>query len=202
MKLIGLTGGVGSGKSTVAGMLRELGAEVIDADDGAHAVYAPGTPGFDSVVREFGPDYIRDGRIDRRRLGELVFHDDEARLRLNAIVHPLVREWMADRTAEAAERGADVLVHDVPLLFENGLNAMYEEVILVYAPPGVQLERLISGRRVPADRARAMIASQMPMDEKRRLARLVVDNSGSREDTREQVKRLWDGVLVRRHPGA
>jgi dephospho-CoA kinase len=197
LKLIGLTGGVGSGKSTVAGMLRELGAEVIDADDGAHAVYAPGTPGFDSVVREFGTSFVRDGGVDRRRLGELVFNDDDARKRLNAIVHPLVREWMADRTAEAAERGAEVVVHDVPLLFENGLEAMYEEVILVYAPAGVQLERLLSGRGVPEDRARAMIATQMPMDEKRRLARLVVDNSGSREDTRQQVKRLWDNVLVR-----
>ncbi|MGA7913113.1 MAG: dephospho-CoA kinase [Candidatus Dormiibacterota bacterium] len=197
MKLIGLTGGVGSGKSTVADMLRELGAEVIDADEAAHAAYAPGSPGFDAVVREFGPEYGRDGHIDRKRLGELVFNDDEARRRLNAIVHPLVREWMADRTAESAERGAEVVVHDVPLLFENGLAAMYEEVILVYVPAAVQLERLRSGRGVPEDRARAMIAAQMPMDDKRRLARLVVDNSGTREETREQVKRLWDGVLVR-----
>ncbi|HUY74871.1 MAG TPA: dephospho-CoA kinase [Candidatus Dormibacteraeota bacterium] len=197
MKLIGLTGGVGSGKSTVADMLRELGAEVVDADEAAHAAYSPGSSGFDSVVREFGRDYARDGSIDRARLGELVFHDDDARRRLNAIVHPLVRDWMAHRTAEAAERGAEIVVHDVPLLFENGLEAMYEEVILVYVPAAVQLERLVSGRGVPEDRAQAMIAAQMPMDEKRRLARLVVDNSGTREETREQVKRLWDGALVR-----
>lgn len=197
MKLIGLTGGVGSGKSTVADMLRELGAEVIDADEAAHSAYAPGSPGFDSVVREFGPGYVRDGRIDRVRLGELVFNDAEARGRLNAIVHPLVRAWMARRTAEAAERGAQIVVHDVPLLFENGLETMYEEVILVYVPAAVQVKRLVSGRGVPEDRARAMIAAQMPMDEKRRLARLVVDNSGSREKTREQVKLLWDRLLVR-----
>jgi dephospho-CoA kinase len=202
LKLIGLTGGVGSGKSTVADMLRDLGAEVIDADDAAHAVYAPGTPGFDEVVREFGPSYVRDGGIDRGRLGELVFNDVEARKRLNAIVHPLVREWMADRTSEAAERGAEVVVHDVPLLFENGLEATYEAVILVYAPEAVQLERLMSGRGVQEGRARAMIAAQMPMEEKRRLARLVVDNSRSRDETRAQVKRLWDGELVRQPPGA
>ena len=197
MKLIGLTGGAGSGKSTVAEMLRALGAEVIDADEAAHAAYARGTAGFDAVVREFGPDYTRDGHIDRARLGELVFHDADARRRLNAIVHPLVREWMALRTVEAAERGVEVLVHDVPLLYENGLQAMYEEVILVYVPAAVQLERLVSGRGVPEARAQAMIASQMPMEEKRRLARLVVDNSGTREETRAQVKRIWDSLLVR-----
>lgn len=197
MKLIGLTGGVGSGKSTVADLLRELGAEVIDADEAAHSAYAPGSPGFDSVVREFGPGCVREGQIDRARLGELVFNDAEARRRLNAIVHPLVRDWMARRTAEAAERGAKIVVHDVPLLFESGLEPMYEEVILVYVPAAVQVKRLVSGRGVPENRARAMIAAQMPMEEKRRRARLVVDNSGSREKTREQVKLLWDRVMVR-----
>ncbi|HYR50355.1 MAG TPA: dephospho-CoA kinase, partial [Candidatus Eisenbacteria bacterium] len=110
MKLIGLTGGGGSGKTTVSKMLRDLGAVVIDADEAAHAVYEPGSPGFDAVVREFGPDYVRDERIDRARLGELVFNDAGARRRLNAIVHPLVREWMAARTAEAALGGAAVVV--------------------------------------------------------------------------------------------
>jgi dephospho-CoA kinase len=109
---------------------------------------------------------------------------------------------MADRTSEAAERGAEVVVHDVPLLFENGLEAMYEAVILVYAPEAVQLERLMSGRGVQEGRAQAIIATQMPMEDKRRLARLVVDNSRSRDETRAQVKRLWDGELVRQPPGA
>jgi len=181
----------------VADMLRELGAEVVDADEAAHAAYEPGSAGFDAVVREFGSDYVRDGHIDRARLGELVFHDDDARRRLNAIVHPLVREWMARQTAEAAEHGAEVIVHDVPLLFENRLEATYGEVILVYVPAAVQLERLRSGRGLPEDRARAMIAAQMPMEEKRRLARLMVDNSGTREETQEQVRRLWDRWLVR-----
>src|SRR5436309_4757499 len=114
MKVIGLTGGVGSGKSTVAEMLRELGATVLDADQAAHTVYEPGSLGFDLIEREFGPEYVHDDRVDRARLGELVFNDADARQRLNAIVHPLVREWMAARTADALIHGATVVVQDVP----------------------------------------------------------------------------------------
>ena len=177
-------------------MLRELGAEVLDADDATHAVYEPGGPAFDEVVREFGPQYVRDGRIDRKRLGELVFNDEDARLRLNAIVHPQVREWMAARTAEAAERGAEVVVQEVPLLFENGLDRLYGQVVLVYVPEALQLQRLRE-RGVDERRARAIIGSQMPIEAKRKLADHVIDNSGSQDATREQVKTLWDLVLAR-----
>lgn len=191
MKVIGLTGGVGSGKSTVAEMLRELGATVIDADQAAHEVYAPGTRGFEAVVAEFGSDFVRDGAIDRERLGMLVFNDAAALRRLNAIVHPLVREWMAARTAEAFERGDQIVIQDVPLLFENGLEGLFSSVLLVYAPAEVQLERLVEGRRVPPERARAIIAAQMPIEEKRRRAHHVVDNSGTIEQTRSQVEEVW-----------
>lgn len=191
MKLIGLTGGVGSGKSTVAEMMRELGAEVVDADEATHAVYEPGSPGFDAVVREFGEAYVDGGRIDRSRLGELVFRDDDARRRLNAIVHPLVREWMAQKTAEAAERGVEVVVQDVPLLFENGLERLFSSVVLVYVPEDVQVERLVSGRGFTPERARAMIAAQMPIENKRGLAHHVINNSGKREDTQTQVRAIW-----------
>ena len=191
MKLIGLTGGVGSGKSTVAEMLRELGATVIDADEATHAVYAPGTPGFDAVVREFGPEFVRDGAIDRRLLGALIFADEEARQRLNAVVHPLVRDWMAARTMEAIERGVEIVIQDVPLLYENNLESLFSSVLLVWTPPEVQLQRLVTGRGVPAERARAMIAAQMPIDEKRRRAHHVIDNSGSIEQTRAQVEETW-----------
>ena len=194
MKLIGLTGGAGSGKSTVAEMFRELGADVVDADEASHAVYAPGSPGFDSVVAEFGEEYVRGGQIDRGRLGELVFKDGDARRRLNAIVHPLVREWMAERTAEAVERGAEVVIHDVPLLFESGLEGLYADVICVYVPPEVQSTRLVEGRGVSRERAQAMIAAQMPIDEKRRRAQHVIDNSGTRDHTREQVRKLWSEI--------
>ena len=191
MKLVGLTGGVGSGKSTVAEMMRELGAEVVDADEATHAVYEPGNPGFDAVVREFGEAYVDAGRIDRSRLGELVFRDDDARRRLNSIVHPLVRDWMAQRTAEAAERGAEVVVQDVPLLFENGLERLFSSVVLVYVPEELQVERLVSGRGFAPERARAMIAAQMPIENKRGLAHHVINNSGTREETQAQVKAVW-----------
>jgi dephospho-CoA kinase len=195
MKLVGLTGGVGSGKSTVAEMMRELGAQVVDADEAAHAVYEPGSPGFDALVREFGNEYVDGGRIDRSRLGELVFHDDDARRRLNSIVHPLVRDWMAQRTAEAAQRGAEVVVQDVPLLFENGLERLFSTVVLVYAPEEVQIERLVSGRGFTPERARAMIAAQMPIENKRGLAHHVINNSGAREDTQAQVKAVWKQLI-------
>jgi dephospho-CoA kinase len=177
-------------------MLRELGAEVLDADEAAHAVYEPGGPAFDEVVREFGTEYVRDGRIDRKRLGELVFNDEDARLRLNAIVHPQVREWMAARTAEAVERGAEVVVQEVPLLFENGLGRLFGQVVLVYVPESLQLQRLME-RGVDEKRARSIIGSQMPIEEKRRLADHVIDNSGSQDATREQVSKFWGLLLAR-----
>jgi dephospho-CoA kinase len=191
LKLIGLTGGAGSGKSTVAEMFRELGAVVVDADEATHAVYASGSEGFNQVVREFGQEYVRDGQIDRARLGEVVFHDEGARSRLNAIVHPLVRQWMADRTAEAFDDGAKVVIHDVPLLFENGLEGVYSDVVLVYTPAAVQLARLTEGRGLSMDRANAMLAAQMPIDEKRGRAQHLIDNSGTPEETRDQVRKLW-----------
>jgi dephospho-CoA kinase len=191
LKLIGLTGGAGSGKSTVAAMLRELGAEVLDADVAAHTVYEPGSLGSDLIEREFGPEYVRDGKIDRARLGELVFHDADARARLNAIVHPLVREWMAAQTANALMHGATVVVQDVPLLFENGLEHLYSDVLFVYVPEPLQIRRLVEERGLAEDRARAIVAAQMPIEEKRGRARHVIDNSGSREETRRQVERLW-----------
>jgi dephospho-CoA kinase len=202
VKLVGLTGGVGSGKSTVADMLRELGAEVVDADEASHAVYEPGTPGFATVVREFGDDFVRDGRIDRQRLGALVFGDADARHRLNAIVHPLVREWMAAKTAEAALRGATVVVQVVPLLFENGLERLFSTIVLVYVSEEMQVERLVKGRGLTPGRARAMIAAQIPIDEKRRQAHHLIDNSGSIEKTRAQIDQLWAQLIFTPRPAS
>ncbi len=195
MKLVGLTGGVGSGKSTVAAMLLKLGATVVDADEAAHAVYEPGTPGFAAVVREFGDHYTSDGRIDRKRLGELVFRDPDARRRLNAIVHPLVRDWMAARTAEAAVAGATVVVQVVPLLFENGLERLFSTVVLVYVPQELQVDRLVNGRGMNPERARQMIAAQMPIEEKQRLAHHEIDNGGTVEATRTRVDQLWPTLI-------
>jgi dephospho-CoA kinase len=197
LKLIGLTGGAGSGKSTVAEMFRDLGAAVVDADEATHAVYAPGTPGFATVVREFGEEFVRSGEIDRKKLGEVVFNDPAQRRRLNAIVHPLVRQWMAERTAEAVEGGAEVVVQDVPLLFENGLQGLFSGTVLVYARPAIQVRRLIEERGLSAARADAMLAAQMPIDEKRPLADFVIDNNGSLDETRRQVEEVWARVRPR-----
>jgi dephospho-CoA kinase len=194
LKLIGLTGGVGSGKSTVAGMFADLGATVVDADEATHAVYAPGTEGFDAIVDAFGRQYVRDGRIDRKRLGDLVFKDDAARLRLNEIVHPRVREWMTARTAEAFDRGAQVVIQDVPLLFENGLEDLFSATVLVYARPQTQVERLVEQRGLSRDRAASMLAAQMAIDEKGPLATFVIDNDGGLEETRRQVEEVWARV--------
>ena len=197
MKLIGLTGGAGSGKSTVAEMFRELGAAVVDADEATHAVYAPGTPGFEAVVREFGEEFVRNGEIDRKKLGEVVFNEPAERRRLNAIVHPLVRQWMAERTAEAVEGGAEVVVQDVPLLFENSLQGLFSGTVLVYARPAIQVRRLIEERGLSAARADAVLAAQMPIDEKRPLADFVIDNNGSLDETRRQVEEVWATVRPR-----
>src|ERR1700674_4424624 len=156
MDLIGLSGGIGSGKSTVSGFLRELGARVVDADEGARAVVEPGTPGFDAVVAEFGPKVVSDGRLDRQRLAGIVFNDRQALDRLNAIVHPLVRQWTVDRLAEAAADGAEIVAQDVPLLFEAGYEPMFRSTILVYVPEPLQVERLVA-RGMPEADARARI---------------------------------------------
>ena len=194
MKLIGLTGGVGSGKSTVAGMFADLGATIVDADEATHAVYAPGTDGFDAIVEAFGPQFVRDGQIDRKRLGDVVFRDEAARSRLNEIVHPRVRDWMTARTVEAVEHGAQVVIQDVPLLFENGLQDLFSSTVLVYARPQTQVERLVEQRGLSPDRAGSILAAQMPIDEKRPLATFIIDNDGGLEQTRRQVEEVWAKV--------
>lgn len=178
----------------MAQMFRELGAAIVDADEATHAVYEPGTAGFEEIVAEFGLDYVRDGRIDRTRLGDLVFHDAAARQRLNAVVHPRVRDWMAERTAEAVERGAEVVMQDVPLLFENGLQGLYSSTVLVYALPETQLARLVELRGFAPERAQSMLAAQMPIDDKRLLADYVIENEGALDLTRRQVEDVWARV--------
>src|SRR5947209_15424773 len=144
MKVVGLTGGIGTGKSTVAGMLRRLGATVIDADEATRAVQARGTEGLRRLAEEFGPDILTgDGDLDRARLADIAFADPAARERLNGIVHPLVRQWMGERLREAAERGDPLVVMDIPLLFEARGTAGFEAVLLVYAPEPRQGDRLV-----------------------------------------------------------
>jgi dephospho-CoA kinase len=191
MRIIGLTGGIGSGKSTVSEMLRELGATVVDADEGARVVVEPGQPALAEIRERFGDVvFAADGRLDRENLADVVFKDERARQDLNAITHPRVRAWMAERMQEAAAAGAPAVVLDIPLLFESGLTAGLDEIVVVWAPVEEQFKRAV-GRGVRGEDARARIKAQMPIDEKRDKATVVIDNSGSKEKTRGQVEKFW-----------
>jgi dephospho-CoA kinase len=197
MRLIALTGGIGSGKSTVSGFLREMGVTVIDADEATRAVQAPGSEGLRRLVEAFGPDILdASGALDRPRLAAIAFGDPDARRRLNEIVHPLVREWMAERQREAAERGDEVVVLDIPLLFESRGASGFDAVILVYAPEEVQLRRLVEQRGMDERAARERLAAQMPIEEKRVLASHVIVNTGTLEDLRAEVERTWADVMA------
>ena len=187
---VGLTGGIGSGKSEVSRRLASYGAVVIDADAVAREVVAPGTPGLTEVVREFGPDVLRgDGSLDRDRLGELVFADEWLRLKLNAIIHPRVGERMAELERQAD--GAPVIVHAVPLLAENHLAGSFDEVVVVDVSPRIQLDRLARERGMPRAQAEARMGAQASREERLAIATIVVDNSGSLAELDREVGDLW-----------
>ncbi|MFI0406958.1 dephospho-CoA kinase [Actinomadura sp. 3N508] len=193
MLKVGLTGGIGSGKSEVSARLRERGAVVIDADKIAREVVEPGTPGLAAVVAEFGADVLLpDGALDREKVGRIVFSDPERLAALNAIVHPLVGERTKE-LMDAAPAGA-VVVYDVPLLAENGLAEMYDEVVVVDAPEEVQLDRLVARRGMTEEDARARMASQASRADRRAVATRVIDNSGTLDDLESQVDALWESL--------
>ena len=190
----GLTGGIGSGKSEVSRRLAAHGAVVIDADIAARAVVAPGTPGLARVAQSFGDGVLgADGALDRDRLGAIVFRDPASRETLNAIVHPLVGEWMraAEQAAVDAARGDVIIVHDVPLLAENRRASDFDLVIVVDVPPELQLERLVSQRGMTPDQARGRLAAQASREQRLAIADLVIDNSGSLADLDRRVAAVW-----------
>jgi len=187
---VGLTGGIGAGKSEVSRRLASYGAVVIDADAVAREVVAPGTPGLAEVVQAFGPEVLRsDGTLDRDRLGELVFADESLRMKLNAITHPRVGERMAELERQAG--GAPVIVHDVPLLAENHLAGSFDEVVVVDVPPRIQAERLARERGMSKDQAEARMGAQASREERLAVATIVVDNSGSLAELDREVGELW-----------
>ena len=189
MLRIGLTGGIGSGKSTVSRLLAERGAVIIDADVIAREVVEPGTPGLAAVVEAFGAEVLApDGSLDRPALAAVVFADPESRRRLDGIVHPLVRA-RAIEVAAAAPTDA-VLVNDVPLLVETGQASSYDLVLVVEADPETRIARLVQ-RGLTAEDARARIAVQATDDERRAVADVVLDNSGTPEELATQVDRFW-----------
>jgi dephospho-CoA kinase len=193
---IGLTGGIGSGKSTVAAQLAARGAVIVDADRIAREVVAAGTPGLSAVVEAFGRDVLTaEGELDRPALAALVFADAEARGRLDAIVHPLVRQRAGELERTASEDA--VVVHDVPLLVETGQAASYDLVLVVEADEEARVSRLV-GRGLTAADARARIAAQATDDQRRAVADVVLDNSGTAEQLTAQVERFWVGRVAGR----
>ncbi|MEU9205823.1 dephospho-CoA kinase [Streptomyces sp. NPDC048332] len=190
MLKVGLTGGIGAGKSEVSRMLAGYGAVLIDADRIAREVVEPGTPGLDAVVGEFGTGVLTpEGTLDRPKLGSVVFSDSERLAALNAIVHPLVGARSAE--LERAAGPDSVVVHDVPLLTENGLAPLYDLVIVVDAAPETQLDRLVRLRGMTEQEARARMAAQATREQRRAVADLVIDNDGPIEALEPQVREVW-----------
>jgi dephospho-CoA kinase len=190
---VGLTGGIASGKSTVSAILRELGAVVIDADALAREVVEKGTPGLAAVVVEFGEELLTpEGDLDRAAMGALVFADESARRRLEAIVHPLVYERIVDLETHAPP--GSVVVHDIPLLAESGRADTFDAVIVVDAPPEVQVERMVRDRQWTEDEARARIAAQARPEDRRAIATYVVENTGTLDDLHNEVEKIYGAL--------
>ena len=197
MFVIGLTGGIGTGKSEVSRLLGELGAEVIEADKVAHEAYEPGTPGWWEVVEAFGEGVLdADGRIDRKRLGDIVFDDEQARERLNGIIHPIVRRLLEERIAKLERKGTQVAVIEVPLLVEairqqSRWTRMLDEIWVVTAPEEQAVARVRARSSLDETAIRARIGSQATEKERIEFADAVIDNGGSLEGLRREVTNLW-----------
>ncbi|MFF7311148.1 dephospho-CoA kinase [Streptomyces sp. NPDC008137] len=198
MLKVGLTGGIGAGKSEVSRLLVECGAVLIDADRIAREVVAPGTPGLAAVVEAFGEQVLApDGGLDRPKLGSIVFADAAKLATLNSIVHPLVGARSRELEEAAAEDA--VVVHDVPLLTENGLAPLYDLVIVVDAAPETQLDRLVRLRGMTEADAHARMAAQATREQRRKIADIVVDNDVPLEELRRRVKDVWAELTRRSH---
>lgn len=195
MLRVGVTGGIASGKSTVTRMLRELGAVVVDADQAARAVVEPNRPAWQKIRETFGEQYfLPDGRLDRPKLGQLIFNDERARRKLEAIVHPEVYRVLESEAQKAFEAGNNIVFFDIPLLFETGYQKQLDKAVVVYVDQDTQLKRLINRDRLTEQEAKARISSQMPLSEKAAMADFVIDNTGSVENTRCQVLKLWESL--------
>ncbi len=191
MKRVGLTGGIGAGKSTVAKMLASHGAVIVDSDAIARDVVAPGTPGLAEIVGAFGPGVLSaDGSLDRPGLGRIVFNDADALRRLEQITHPRIAGESARLIADAEAAGAPVLVHDIPLLVENGLPETFDAVVVVEAPDELRLERL-AARGLPREQALERMRAQATDEQRRQAATHLIINAGSTAELRARVDEVW-----------
>jgi len=194
MLRVGLTGGIGSGKSAVSERLAALGAVVLDGDKAARAVVEPGTPGLARIVETFGPGVLAaDGTLDRPKLAAIVFADDGAREKLNAITHPLIAEHIqaAEQAAVAAGGAETIVVHDIPLLAEGQRAAQFPVVVVVDVAPELQVERLTTQRGMTAEQARARMGAQATREQRLAIADIVIDNSGTLADLDRRVAEVW-----------
>lgn len=195
--VIGLTGGIASGKSTVAGMFADLGAVIIDADKIARDVVDPGQEGLHSIVQHFGEEVLdQEGRLDRKKMGELVFSNEEARKTLNSLLHPLIRSRMEQEKQKALLLHPPLIILDIPLLYESNWQKRLEKVIVVYVPESLQVQRLMSRNCLTLEEATQRIKAQMPIEEKKQRADFLIDNSGTTEKTKEQVALLFRRLRV------
>ena len=196
--LVGITGGIGAGKSTVAGLFRALSARVIDSDQIARRVVAPGKPAWQELVQEFGTEILNDdSTINRGKLSQIVFRDNQARLRLNEITHPRIREETLQAAADYFRQSARVVMIEAALLGESPYDPKLDALILVWIDPALQLERVLAPGHLSREQAVLRIAAQMSPEAKKALASYIIDNSGSREQTKHQVEAIWQELVNR-----
>lgn len=190
-KIIGLTGGIASGKSTVSNLLRRKGFAIVDADIAARKVVEIGEDAYKQIVEAFGPEILQqDQNLDRKKLGTIVFHDEEKRLMLNQIVHPAVREYMQKEKETALKQGKETVIMDIPLLFESNLGYMVDQTILVYVEQSIQLQRLMDRNHFTKAEAMARIQSQIPLEEKIEKSDAVINNNGTIDETEQQLDEI------------
>lgn len=189
--VIGLTGSIATGKSTISEMFKELDIPVVDADLIAREVVEKGKPAYEQVVAYFGTEILQsDGEFDRKKLGSIVFNDDKKREKLNSIVHPAIREEMIKQRESHKARKVACLVLDIPLLYESNLIDYVDKIVVSYVTEEIQLERLVKRDQSTVDEAQARINSQISIEKKKQLADAIIDNTGSRENSRQQLETL------------